>query len=438
MVPETDFLRRAARRKCLNVSRNGMRTTSNLIRLIFLFVILLTGLNAFGQEDTTKIKIDTKSETIQKQIQEDAEKINQLTSAVQDLKTQNAVLTKSLDTLTLIFGFFAGLISVVLLVGTITSFISWNTDRRRSSETYYLAHQKEKESSERDRSVFLQSTETLTLVNQTLKLAKDASERASNALAEKLNKKHNDLEQDAIDLIEESKACKNFKVLVEDSNFRSNLLTLALEITGLQHNQNILEKETALNPHCSFIRGMEYHLSQHFKTAIKYWKQAKDHKDAPDSLKIMSLYWIGYEQNNLKDFENATSNFEIASSIAKGAMKYELERIKIESKFFDFPKYTPDKLLPEIETLYEAIKKETVTEEFLKVRSNIGGTLGNIYYQLGNTSNEEKAKEYYKKAKSIFVSYGKNTTYENITINWKGKMYTNRTQTRLFSKMMLS
>src|SRR3989337_218957 len=120
MVPETDFLRRAARRKCLNVSRNGMRTTSNLIRLIFLFVILLTGLNAFGQEDTTKIKIDTKSETIQKQIQEDAEKINQLTSAVQDLKTQNAVLTKSLDTLTLIFGFFAGLISVVLLVGTIT------------------------------------------------------------------------------------------------------------------------------------------------------------------------------------------------------------------------------------------------------------------------------------------------------------------------------
>ena len=83
-------------------------------------------------------------------------------------------------------------------------------------------------------------------------------------------------------------------------------------------------------------------------------------------------------------------------------MKYELERIKIESKFFDFPKYTPDKLLPEIETLYEAIKKETVTEEFLKVRSNIGGTLGNIYYQLGNTSNEEKAKEYYKKAKSIF------------------------------------
>ena len=211
MAPETDFLWRAARRKCLNVSRNGMRTSSNLIRFIFLFVILLTRLNAFGQEDTTKIKIDTKSETIQKQIQEDAEKINQLTSAVQDLKTQNAVLTKSLDNLTLIFGFFAGLISVVLLVGTITSFISWNTDRRRSSETYYLAHQKEEESSERDRSVFLQSTETLTLENQTLKLAKDTSERASNALAEKLNKKHNDLEQDAIDLIKNPKHVKTSK-----------------------------------------------------------------------------------------------------------------------------------------------------------------------------------------------------------------------------------
>jgi len=37
------------------------------------------------------------------------------------------------------------------------------------------------------------------------------------------------------------------------------------------------------------------------------------------------------------------------------------------------------------------------------------------------TDNQDK-KDVNKKAKSIFVSYGKNTTYENITINWKGKM----------------
>ena len=37
-------------------------------------------------------------------------------------------------------------------------------------------------------------------------------------------------------------------------------------------------------------------------------------------------------------------------------------------------------------------------------------------------TDKQDKKDVNKKAKSIFVSYGKNTTYENITINWKGKM----------------
>ena len=383
-----------------------MKPTKHILQIILLASLMLVGQISFGQTDTTKVKANVQIEGLNKEIKEDAEKIKQLTEAVQDLKTQNAVLTKSLDTLTIFFFIFGSIISIILIISTITSLISWNTDRKRSSETYSLALQKEKESSERDRSIFSQSTDTLTLVNQTLDLAREASKRASKSLENRLNKTHNELEQEASDLIEESKADKNSKVLVENSTYRSNLLTLALEITGLQYNLNILDIEVTLQPYCCFIRGMEFHLNQHFKPAINYWKQAKDHKNAPDPLRIMAFYWIGYEQNNLKNFEDATSNFGLAASIATGAMEYELERIKIESKFFDFPKFTPEKILPEIESLYQRIKKETDSEEFQKNKSDIALTLGNIYHQLGNdffSSDKGKAIEYYEKAKATFL-----------------------------------
>jgi tetratricopeptide (TPR) repeat protein len=378
----------------------------------------------------------------------DDARIKQLNDATEELKRQNAVLTKQLDTLTLLFFSVSGLISLILLVGTFTSFLSWKTDRARSSKLYDLSLKHDQESSERekvihgmqdqlyelfrrkeneshareqlvharqdalyglaierDRRVFGQSTETLNLVNETLQLAKDASERASKSLEEKLSRKHDELEREAIDLIDESKAYKSFKVLVEDSNYRSTLLTLAQEIAGLQNNQNILDKEVLLHPYCCFIRGMEFHLNQHFKPAIRFWKLAKEHPNVTNALKIMALYWIGYEQNNKGEFENAAANFELASNIATGAMRYELERIRIESKFFNTEKFESRDIIPEMETLYEEISEVDANEEFQKVKSGIAGTLGNMYDQLGDDlyeTNRQGAIEAYEKAKEAF------------------------------------
>lgn len=404
-------------------------------RILLSFVLVgFCGVIHAQNSNISQSEKDLKLEYLQKQQNEDGEKVKKLTETVQELKTQNAVLNKSVDQLSsFVFG-FVGLISFILIIGTGTSLWSWNTDRKRLNDVYDVAKKKEEEntkrenllherqdylyelslkreeeSSERDRHIFGQSTETLTLVNQTLELARDASERASKGLEDRLNRQHKNLEQEASDLLDESKAYKNFKVLVEDSNFRSNLKTLASEITSLQTNQNILDKEVLLHPNCCFIKAMESHLDQHFKPAIKYWKKAEEHEKSEDSLRIMSSFWIGYEQNNLGDFEDATGSFEKASSLAKGHMAYELERIKIESKFFDFPKFTTQKILPEMESLYERIKvdKENKSEEFQKVMSSISGTLGNIYYQFGNElsskdETREEAEEYYKKAKATF------------------------------------
>lgn len=434
-----------------------MRPTIKRILSLIGVCLLCAGTNilTYGQ-NATPSPANLKTELLEKEIEADKEKIKELTQSTEELKRQSAVATKQLDTLFGIFIFVAGLITVVMGLGTITSFMSWKADRVRSSKLYDLSlkhdedsskreavvHKmqdelyslflkkeqdtsvrekliqerqdlfydisirREQETSERDRHIFIQSTETLTLVNQTLELAKEASERASKSLKAKLDRRHDELEREAVELIDESKAYKNFKVLVEDSNARSNLLTLAIEINGLQNNQNILDEDVALHPNCCFIRGMEFHLNQHFKSAIKYWKQAKDHPQVTDTLKVMSLFWIGYEQNNKGEFENAASNFEVASSVAKGAMRYEFERIKIESKFFNTEKYKPEQIVPEMEALYEQVKAEKPSDEMQKAKSAIAGTLGNIYYQRGeelSNTNKEEAGKYYLKAKQTFA-----------------------------------
>jgi hypothetical protein len=367
---------------------------------------------SFAQEVTTDIIEDKNIEELQKNVQdEDPEKIEKLIEDIQDLKIQNAVLTKTFDTFSIFFSIFGVIISTILIFGAIASGVSWYTDRKRSNETYFMTLEKEQESSERDRRIFSQSMETLTLVNQTLELARDASERAYKAIQEKLNKKHIALEKQARYLIDDSKAHENFKVLVDNSTFRSNLLILASEIMSLQTNLGMLEREPDLLPHCCFIRGMEFHLNQHFKSAIEYWKLTKDQENIPSYLRIMALYWIGYEQNNLAEYENAALNFELASKSATGAMCYELTKMKIESNSFDNSKYTTEDILPEIKSLYDDINKKGDSKEFNKVKSNVGLILGNIYCRLGRKlskksdgKSRKKSNDYYKLAKETYCN----------------------------------
>lgn len=424
-----------------------MRTSVGLAKVMMALVLTISfaGAQTTPKESNSNSNIVNDSALKAEQKELDVKFENQR-KETESLKSTTAVLTKSLEQQqSLVFG-FGGLISILLIVGSISSFTTLWTDRKRLTEMYNWSLKREKdtsaregtlqlrednaydvsltrqiESSERDRSLFAQSTETILLVNETLKLAKDASIRASKALEERLNRQHKKLEKEAADLIEESNADTNFKVLVEDSNFRSILQTLASEITALQTNLNILESadDIALYPHCSFIKGMEQHLDQHFKQAIEFWKHADEYTNAPNELRIMALYWIGYEQNNLGEFEAATKHFDEAAQLATGHLKFELRRIRIESKFFNVQKFSADQIVSELETLHAGVQKEEDSEEFRLVKSQIATTLGNVYLDLGRTNleagNKADSRKYYEKAKQTL----ENTPIKNKWI-WFG------------------
>ena len=242
-----------------------------------------------------------------------------------------------------------------------------------------------------------------------MNLAKEASERASRSLKEKLDITHIELENRAKELVmDDAKAYKNYKILVESAAYRSELLTLDLEIGGLQNYQKMHESNVLLKPFCCFIRGMKFHLDleQHFKEAIKYWKLVKETKDSPDQLKIMTLYWIGYEYNNMMEFENAAASFEEAIQIATGAQKYEQERMMIEANFFNSDKYSSLQILPEIQRLKDKIMNEPDSAEFRKIKSKICGTLGNVYVQIANelrkSGDNTEAERNYSNAYNTF------------------------------------
>jgi hypothetical protein len=86
--------------------------------------------------------------------------------------------------------------------------------------------------------------------------------------------------------------------LVANQKRRSELISLAHEITGFEINQQILPTPIFLTPHCLFVRGMELHLRQQFEDALKYWDQVALRDDSSDELKSLTWYWIGTEQNN--------------------------------------------------------------------------------------------------------------------------------------------
>lgn len=226
------------------------------------------------------------------------------------------------------------------------------------------------------------SMDTLNLVNATLSLSKEASERAAKFIERKARATVEELDQESQALLA-SVPPQNIRALAEVPSIRSDLRSLAQKITGFEINRFILPDDIQLTPSCLFIKGMDFHLSQQFKDAIGNWRRVALSSGSNESLKSLAWYWIGYEQNNINEFPDAEQSFENALEHASGVRKYELQRILFETRFFNKKKYpTPTQIQP-LKGLLEAIEKEGPSVEFDEQRSRIANSLGNVLNQTG-------------------------------------------------------
>lgn len=255
-------------------------------------------------------------------------------------------------------------------------------------------------------STFLTSSkDTLELVNATLQLAKEASERAVKSIEEKAASALKDLDQRARGLITRVPQ-EDDHALVANQKRRAELISLAHKITGFEINQQILPTPITLTPHCLFVRGMELHLRQQFEDALKYWDQVALRDDSSGELKSLTWYWIGTEQNNLGDFSEAEQSFDRARQTASETRDLELRRIRLESRFFDKEQEAAFTLIRPLEELLQQAERMGHIQEVEARKVKILTTLGNVRHQAGNDCRRNgrtaEALEHYEAALDLF------------------------------------
>lgn len=249
--------------------------------------------------------------------------------------------------------------------------------------------------------------QTMTLVNETLSLAKETSERASRSIVDRANTTLKVLDQRARKIVLDN-ARKDDRVIISDPDKRAELRGLAERISVFSAASFMLPIEIKLTPHCQFIHGMEFHLKQNYDDAIYCWDSVVRDQDAEKPLESLCWYWIGYENNNLGKFSEAETSFANAVAHADDIRALEIKRLLIETKFFNKVTYRIDDLLVEMSKLLESINGLGQGEEKKSARNKVMVTLGNLHYQRANEFQKEglhdNAKTEYSVARGKYDS----------------------------------
>lgn len=350
-----------------------------------------------------------------------------LTQQVQSQRTQIAVLASRLSNEDQKVQLLFVVLGAILALGAIGSFVTWYFPYRREgqaqnqllageqaaqeraeaaerrAETAHAAFMQAERRAEAVHGAFLgESQQTLELVNSTLSLARDASQRAADEMVRRATTARDDLDREARGLLAEV-AGQDDRALIADPDRRSRLRTLAQKIAGFESSQLWLPVDVQLRPPAIFIRGMDFHLGQQFADAIAYWERVALHEDAPDDLRTLAWYWVGYEHNNLRDFDHAHQDFENALRLASGARRFEIQRMLLETRLFNKGKEQASNLIEPLEQLVASMVGADEEIQSRRIRTLV--TLGNTCYAAAlDASDGAESVGYMQKAAD---AYGK-------------------------------
>jgi tetratricopeptide (TPR) repeat protein len=310
----------------------------------------------------------------------------------------------------------------LLLMGTVFAavfaffgvipFITGKAAERRAQESHNLAIEShnlairgEVGSQERAAQVhqtFLaESKNTLELVNATLRLAKDASERAATIIQARAEKLLKDLDRTAKKMLSEAKDDRD---LVTHPKKRSDLLSLANKIQGFEINSFMFPSDLPLTPECLYIRGMDFHLKQQFDDAFEAWLSVALDENAVPPLRSLAWFWIGYEQNNLGLFSEAEKSFENAERFEAGIRKFELQRIRLETRFFNRTLGPARNSVGAFENLLRSFDGIAESDEIRGHLARAWTTFGNILVETGREETDKgEAEKLFKRAQSAFA-----------------------------------
>lgn len=347
-----------------------------------------------------------------------------VTADLQRLQTDNTRLQQRVDDLTGNLTLYLSIIgAVVAILGVILVIGAYRADQRASA-SFSLAIDGERAAQDRAgqshglfvttqvraneiQETFVQGSEkTLNLVNQTLELAAQASQRAAQALETRSRRNLEALDQRAKSLFSKILTGGD-RVFADDVHLRYDVLTLGDDVRGFEISTDYLLDDLNPTPHCLFFRGMELHLRQQFEEALERWTRVVHHEMSEPLLRSAAWYWIGYEQNNLGMFGDAETAFANAAQGADGARLYDIRRIRLESRFFGLPKVSESEILVPLERLLERIQDDE-SDGIARARARIAATLGNVRHEFGieklEDGDSDGAAACFREAETLFSS----------------------------------
>ena len=249
---------------------------------------------------------------------------------------------------------------------------------------------------------------TMNLVNDTLQLAKRASEYAVNALERRVRMLFGELDKETAKLFVKF-ANRDNRDIVNKLEHRDELRKLLSKLEEFEHSNALLEEPIPLSPNCEFLKALQYYLEVQFDLTIETLQNIINRQDVTMDLRIRCYFWIGYEQNNIGNFEAAEQNFRSAIDLANGASQENrallLERLLIETMLFDTRRYRASDLINDVDRLIKDYQSIDFGED--EGLNLIHLTKGNILYASAmesyNNGEAEEARNYLRQAIEVWL-----------------------------------
>jgi len=210
-------------------------------------------------------------------------------------------------------------------------------DQRRVSQLHELTVTGEVSSqrrSEQSYASFLeQSQTTLSLVNDTLELAKEATDRATKSVEEETERQRDAIEERAQRLMLGVFNSNEFELIVVDEDRREELHAIGREVRALEGQMGLQKVE--LKEYARFVKALDQFLLDETEAALQALQLAAQGAVVGDLQRFIE-YWLGYVMTTVGMYTEAVQKFEHdEESLSPGSPQWlQLERIKEETRFF--------------------------------------------------------------------------------------------------------
>ncbi|HET9593701.1 MAG TPA: hypothetical protein VFP17_12380 [Solirubrobacterales bacterium] len=283
-----------------------------------------------------------------------------------------------------------GILSLGGAIGVVFSI----RDQRRVSQLHELSVAGEMSSQRRTEqsysTFFEQSQTTLSLVNETLQLAKDATDQAAKSMDDKAKLRVDAIEEKAQKLI--LGLSHEFDAVVFDLDRRHELQEIADELSALEGYLSI--QKIKLGHYTQFVKAIDRFLRNETEAALAELQLASQDPIVGDLQKFIE-YWIGYILTTVGQYREAIEQFKHDElNVSKTSSQYvQLERIIIETEFFLVAKEKPKPSREEGSAALQDEKSETEDSRPPKVRFEDVAALLDRLADLSRKLEESRTKD---------------------------------------------